>query len=160
MLKEHAQRVRDGHRALMQAANMGDITEQSEAEDMGDIIIAGDIYGTDAPVPWTKAAQQAPPQPTPQPQAAQPEAQSEAPAKEMTTFDALKKLAVPAAALATGGIGAPLILWASGLIGGGEDPKAQPEPAPVVRPVEPIQAEPIETQPGGIRLEVKPYEGG
>jgi len=61
-MRDHAQRVRESHKAMAKAAGAEDsLLDDPEAEDMGDINISGDHYNTVAPPkePVSQTSQQA-----------------------------------------------------------------------------------------------------
>jgi len=145
-LRDFRQRVRDSHRMQAKALGMGDVVSDSSDDDMGDIIVTGDIHysGASAPqLPWAKDQPQQT-QSTPEPPAPQPEEPS-----------LLSKLAKPAAiaagAAAAGGIGAAAVnaLWP-------DDPPPVMQPAPE-RPTIQLPTVP-KAEDGRIRVEVRPYQ--
>lgn len=146
MLRDHARRVMDSHRMQAKALGMGDVASESSDDDMGDIIVTGDIHysGASAPqLPWAKDQPQQP-QPTPEPPSQPPEDES-----------LLSKLAKPAAiaagTMAAGGIGAAAVntLWP-------DDPPPVVQPAPE-RPQIELPTVP-QAEDGRIRVEVRPYQ--
>jgi len=72
MLRDHANRVSDGHRAMAKAAGMEETIGSSEGEEMGDLIVTGDIHVTqsgdgEASLPFLSTRKSTAPQPaTPQ----------------------------------------------------------------------------------------------
>ena len=112
MLRDAAQRTRDGHRAMMQAANVS--TDGSdEDDDMGDILVTGDITirndggGKHQGVPQEK------------------------PVSQQTTglSNAAKAAMLGSALLGTGGIGAAIATYMT----------RQPSPAPIIQPADPTR---------------------
>lgn len=145
MLRDHARRVMDSHRMQAKALGMGDVVSESSDDDMGDIIVTGDIHysGASAPqLPWAKDQPQH--QSTPEPPSQPPEEPS-----------LLSKIAKPAAiaagAAAAGGIGAAAVkvLWPDA-----PPPVVQPAPE---RPTIQLPTVP-QAEDGRIRVEVRPYQ--
>ncbi len=116
MLRDHARRVRDSHRVGARAAGMDDIAAEPTGDDMGDIIISGDITNTYLPPPL--AAQ------TSQPTAA-PASNSAPAAPGLSNWT---KAALVAASLASGGVGAAIPLLTNLL-------SNKPAPPPATQPL-------------------------
>lgn len=62
MLRDHARRLLDGHKAQMKAAGFSDLAEADGGDDMGDILVTGDITVTNPQQPAPQAIPQASPQ--------------------------------------------------------------------------------------------------
>lgn len=145
-LRDFRQRVRDSHRMQAKTLGMGDVVSESSDDDMGDIIVTGDIHynGTSAPqLPWAKDQPQQP-QSTPEPP-------SQPPEDESLLSKIAKPAAIAAGTMAAGGIGAAAVntLWP-------DDPPPVVQPAPE-RPTIELPTVP-QAEDGRIRVEVRPYQ--
>lgn len=144
-LTSHARRVDDSHRAQMRALGMEDIADRAEPDDMGNIIVTGDINmmpGSDGrSLPWSTV----PPSPpeTPQPQEQTPA--STQPAAQASGIASLVKPAAMIAAAATAGAAGPPIV-------GAVYDWATSDPPAAVQPAEPSPTPPAIT-PGGVVIE-------
>lgn len=147
-LNSYQKRVNDSHRMQAKALGMEDVVSDSPEDDMGDIIVTGDIHyiGASAPqLPWSKEQPQQPQQPSQEP----------TPHPEPEDESLLSKIAKPAAiaagTMAAGGIGAAAVnaLWP-------DDPPPVVQPAPE-RPMIELPTVP-QAEDGRIRVEVRPYQ--
>jgi hypothetical protein len=133
MLRDHARRVRDSHRLGAKAAGLDDLPADAGGDDLGDIIISGDITNTYLP------AQSTPP-------AAKPDMTN-----ATNGLTNLARAAIIGASLLSGGIGGAIPLVANLLF-------SKPAPAPVATPAPapPAPPAPQPTKQPGYEIRLVP----
>jgi hypothetical protein len=150
MLRDHARRVRDSHRMGAKAAGLDEVASEQDGSDagddnMGDIIISGDITNTYLPPPSPAQLTPSPAQLTPP--TAQTNMSNAIPssAPSATGLSNLAKAAVIGASLLSGGVGATIPLVANLLL----NKPAAPTPPPIV-----------ESKPQGYEIRLVPEAQG